>query len=479
LFFTFYFFDEMIPDNKTDFLFQPDIMFSIWSSVSIPVMIVRENDLIVLEANPQAKSIFSGICQDLKGKKIGGLGIWPENQDSRNFFRKFDKESRIENFELCLQVEKDRLCDFLISTDTIEVAGIRYRLVMMRDITELKVAEQLTREKENLFEVAVNSLHELVIIHNDGKILFANEIFKRSFGIPGEDCIGRQLEDYIHIPKYNYRSKQSGNIQSVGKKSGLPVEVNLSLPDGSVKYYTYKTLPIKYSDYDVLMSILIDVTERKNLEQAMMGKVLESAERERNLLVKNLHDDLGPDISTIRLLLSSIDQLAKNDEPVAPRLAQCLNYIDDVITKLKSITADISPDLVDRFGLDSSLRALIDKLTTDVLNINVTSNIQNVRFSSKVEINLYRVISELIENTLEHSGASVADLKIKYSCKELSVVYKDNGNGFDVGSISPNDSGSGILNMINRINSLNGKIEFKEYEGQVITVIRINTEPVS
>jgi PAS domain S-box-containing protein len=469
----------MRPDFTGDFLFQPDIMYSIWASVSIPVMIVREDDLIVLEANPQAKSIFSGICPDLQGNRIDGLGIWQKNRESLEFIRKVKDEPKLENYELNVQVEKNRSGDFLVNTDTMEVSGIRYRLVMMREITELKVAERLDREKQSLYESAINSLHELIIIHDGGKILFANEIFKKIFGISGNEIKGRQFEEYIHIPKYFYHSKQNGNILLQGNKPGLLNEIKLSLPDGTVRYYSLNTLPVKFNDNELQMSILIDTTDRKNLEQAMMAKALESAELERNLLAENLHDDLGPDLSTIRLLLSSIDQLVKNDEPVTERLAKCRSYIDSVITKLKSITAYISPDLVDRFGLHSSLTALIAKLTAgSALRLNFISNIQNVRFPNKVEINLYRVISELIENTLEHSGASQADLKIKYGCKELSIVYKDNGKGFDVGSISLNDSGSGILNMINRINSLNGKIDFKEYERQVITVIRINSEPV-
>jgi len=228
----------MRPDITTDFLFQPDIMFSMWKSVSVPVIIVRMDDLIVLEANPQAKNLFSNVCPDLTGKRLDSLQLWPDDQKSKAFLRKLADTPKIENYELNLHVEQESSGDFLINTDTMEIAGITYRLIMMRDITE-----------------------------------------------------------------------------------------------------------------------------RKNLEQAMMGKILESAERERNELVATLHDDIGADLSTIRLLLSSLNQLVLNNYPFKPRLVQCLTYLDNVIMKIKIITADISPDEISRFGLETSLGALIFKLT--------------------------------------------------------------------------------------------------------------------
>jgi PAS domain S-box-containing protein len=468
----------MVPENSTeDFLFQPDIMYSIWTSVSIPVMVVRENDLTILEANTPAKKTFSDLYADLNGKKIEDLGLWTENQDFMVFLDKFRDDLRIDNYELCMKVGKDRSADFLINSDTMNVAGVRYKLLMMRNITELKIAERAAKAKELLYESAFNKLNEVVIIQDNEKIIFGNESFKKTFGIHGDEHLGRQRQAYIRLPLYDDISKPGVKDKFGTNKSGLPNEIKIDLADGSVKYYTFNSLPINYTDHEVLMTILIDITGRKAFEQGMMAKALESVERERNLLVESLHDDLGPDLSTIRLLLSSIDELAKNQEPFATRMAQCLSYIDGVILKLKSIAADITPDLVDRFGLHSSLVALIDRMISGKsLLVNFKSNIQNVRFSSKVEINIYRVISELIENTVKHSGASQADLKISYDFGELSVVYMDNGKGFDVGGISPGDSGSGILNMINRVNSLNGKIDFKQHEENVITLIKVNAE---
>lgn len=469
----------MVPENSTDFLFQPDIMYSIWTSVSIPVMVVRANDLIILEANPPARNTFSGISPELNGKRIDHLGLWPESAETGDFLKKFREDSRIENYELCLKTGKEKASDFLINTDTMEVAGVRYKLMMMRDITELKVAERSAKEKELLFESAVNNLSEMVVIHDNGKIIFGNGTFKKTFGVSDDDFLGRNIQEYIRLPKFENIAIPDSKALLESGKTGLLNEIKISQVDGPVRYYTFNTQKINYTEHEVLMTILIDITQRKCYEQAMMAKALESVERERNMLVEKLHDDLGPDMSTIMLLLSSIDQLARDNEPVGTRLAQCLGYMDHVIMKLKSITADISPDAVDRFGLDSSLRALIGKLTANkALSIDVKSNIHDLRFLSNVEINVYRIVSELIENTVQHSGANRADLRIKYGNGELLIIYKDNGKGFDVKSISLNNAGSGILNIINRVNSLNGKIDFKQNEGHVITVIKVKAETV-
>jgi len=367
------------------------------------------------------------------------------------------------------------LAVFLISVENMDANGVKCRLIMMRDITELKIAESNAEEREKLFESLVYNLPHVIIIHNNGKILFANEAFKNNFGSIDETPVGQTMDTFIRMRITDDIPKQGGNPQIAQRKARLLNEFNYTTPDGTLKYFNFKTLPVRYQGQQAHISILVDTTERKILEQAVLDKLLESEEEERSQYAADLHDDLGPILSAIKLYLSSIMDLITGNGEVMVRLSKSINFIDEAIIKLKIITNNISSDSIGRFGLDSSLRTFIDKINWHGrLKINLKSNINDLRFSPKIETNIYRIISELINNSLQHSGAQLIDLKLNYSRNTLSLVYQDDGKGFDVKRISLRNTGSGLINMINRVNLLEGSIDFQENDGKVTTLISID-----
>jgi signal transduction histidine kinase len=118
---------------------------------------------------------------------------------------------------------------------------------------------------------------------------------------------------------------------------------------------------------------------------------------------------------------------------------------------------------------------------TKTIRIDLLSNLKDERFDSNVEVVLYRVICELINNTIKHAQAKKIDISLTREGEYLNIVYKDDGKGFNVSKVieQPASSGMGFSNIYSRINSLKGEIniESEHKKGTLVTIkVRLNDE---
>ena len=154
------------------------------------------------------------------------------------------------------------------------------------------------------------------------------------------------------------------------------------------------------------------------------------------------------------------------------------NLINESITSLKYTSNNLSPHILENFGLVSAIDSFLEKINAlGGIEISFSSNIENIRFEDQTEINLYRVICELFNNTFKHSRAEKASLLIHYADNRLVAQYFDDGIGFDTENI-PDKTGMGIFNMRSRLKTINGSIAFKRIKPQgMMTNIVLRATP--
>lgn len=199
--------------------------------------------------------------------------------------------------------------------------------------------------------------------------------------------------------------------------------------------------------------------QRQLTERRILTTVLRTEEKERMRFSKELHDGLGPLLSSARM---SLTELAKtNHTPADTELIANTSYvIEEAIRSLREISNNLSPHTLNSFGLARAVNSFIThSLSLRALknvDIKFDTNLKTERFDSNVEVILYRVICELINNSLKHSGASNIRLDMQYADDEIAIKYTDDGKGFDTAAVI--DTGMGLSNITSRINSLNGKV---------------------
>jgi len=197
----------------------------------------------------------------------------------------------------------------------------------------------------------------------------------------------------------------------------------------------------------------------------ILATVLRTEEKERARFSGELHDGLGPLLSSAKMSLSALNAKGLTGAE-RKTLADTRYVIDEAICSLREISNNLSPHVLGEFGLGRGVANFVNRLAGfhPGTRIDYRTNLTSERFDTNVEVILYRVVCELISNTLRHSGASEVALSIDYDGAGLSLDYSDNGCGF-----SPSDDGArgmGLANMSSRVNTLGGTLDVQSTRGE-------------
>lgn len=227
----------------------------------------------------------------------------------------------------------------------------------------------------------------------------------------------------------------------------------------------------------LLVQKIFDYITRTELQQRIserriLNTILRTEEKERQRFSKDLHDGLGPLLSSAKM---SISALSNMEDERSKEILRNANYvIDEAIRSLREISINLSPHILNDFGLSRAVSNFINKLPRSSMRINYSTNLRTERFDMDIEVILYRVICELINNSLKHSGATQVTISLVYADEMLRLDYRDNGCGFDVSA--QERQGMGIVNIRSRIRSLKGNMTMKSTPGKgMATQIEIHT----
>lgn len=213
---------------------------------------------------------------------------------------------------------------------------------------------------------------------------------------------------------------------------------------------------------------------RRQTEKMFLNTIIQTEEKERKRFAKDLHDGLGPLLSTVKMSVSSLAQM-KHDDASREIVENTELVINEAIKSLKEISDNLSPHVLNNFGLVRALSNFSNKINiTKTIRINLVSNLKDDRFDSNVEVVLYRVVCELINNTIKHAKAKKIDLSLTKDGDYLTIIYQDDGKGFNVAKVieQPATGGMGFSNIYSRINSLKGEIniESEHKKGTWVTI---------
>jgi signal transduction histidine kinase len=206
---------------------------------------------------------------------------------------------------------------------------------------------------------------------------------------------------------------------------------------------------------------------RDETEKRVLSAVIRTEEVERQRFAKELHDGIGPLLSVAKMLLSGLDASRKDsndnlDRQLKHNLQQ---VVDEAIASVREISTNISPHVLNDFGLKEAISSFIKKLrAAEAIDVQFNTNIERRRFSYSVEVIMYRVICELINNTIRHANADAIHLELHWEKDALYLHYRDNGRGFDPPRTSAH-GGMGIRNMQYRLRSGNGDIHITSAPG--------------
>jgi signal transduction histidine kinase len=238
---------------------------------------------------------------------------------------------------------------------------------------------------------------------------------------------------------------------------------------GEPRFIEANSTTINYYGEKVVLSMLRDITERKQMAQSILSEVVQAEDRERKRLATDLHDGLGPTLSTLNMYIEWLaDKERKEDSEEILRLSR--QTIKEAITQLRSISYNLSPHLLEKFGLNAAVQSLVDAMNEKgEIDFRFQSNISE-RLPKKCESALFWVIKECVNNTQKHSKAKESFISLYVKNELLYFDYADNGVGFDYDAVKKNSKGMGLYNIQNRIQSVGGESEIISETGKGIKI---------
>ncbi len=202
----------------------------------------------------------------------------------------------------------------------------------------------------------------------------------------------------------------------------------------------------------------------KSLRLESANAMLKGQEIERNRIAKDLHDSVGALLSSIKLHFETIKGHISNTKgnQVYDKTNQ---LIDEACFEVRNISHDMMPGSLIRFGLIPALQDYTSKLRSDKkLAVDIINYGIPEKLDDSVSLNAYRIIQELLNNVIKHSGAKEVLVQLTMKNDQLNIMVEDDGHGFDPNAAK--EKGMGLKNIISRVNYLNGQIHFDSEEGK-------------
>ncbi len=417
--------------------------------------------------NPAWEEIFEYQSSEILGHCIDNFLLEQEELISKLFLQNILVDKKIYNYETELLTKSGKIV--ILRFNVIGVKNNKGEIVGVQgtayDITKYKKAEKEIKKLNTAIEQSAN----IVIVTNfDGVVEYANKRFSEVTGYTNEEIIvktpgilksGMQSTKFYHDMWMKIKSKQEwyGEFQNKKKNGELYWESAIITPILDISGNIVNFIGVKE-----------DITERKLYEKRMLSAIIEAEETERKRFAEDLHDELGPYLSGIKLFIS---QFRKEKLSLTQRLQLTENIdemIDESIAKTKLISNILMPNILMDFGYIKALESFINKINyAQKLNIEFIKPKAVKEINSINEIVMYRIIIELINNSLKHSNCDKIKIAILHK-KSINIKYQDNGIGFNLEDTIEEKRGNGLINILNRLKSINAQYTFNSYQGKGI-----------
>jgi len=203
------------------------------------------------------------------------------------------------------------------------------------------------------------------------------------------------------------------------------------------------------------------------LEINYLKNMMLTEDNERTRIARELHDGIGGMLGAVRMNLGALKK-AHPDFAGNPKLEDIADMLQETAVDVRKTAHNLMPDMLMKNNLKEALTKYCDRINdNNELLLDIQFNFGEVKLGKTIELMIYRIIQELIQNIMKHANASKASIQIMHIDKKLSLLVEDNGKGFE---LDHQNSGTGIQNLKSRVKSFDGSLSVFSSIGKGTTV---------
>ncbi len=344
------------------------------------------------------------------------------------------------------------------------------------DITERKKSEvEMLKmhadlaESESKFRSLVEQSLVGVFILQGERFIYTNPGFEKISGYTTAQLEeGLYLKDLVHdedigIVKEKYTTK----ISMPGISDHYIIKGVRG--DGEIRNIEIISSVISYKGEAAMIGTVIDITDRVMEEKKIAQAVINAQERERLQVGMELHDNVQQIMAASLLNLDILKTYLDNRQPAVEMINQLKTYSSEAIAELRRLSHQLAPSIDSMLSLREKIRALTENMNiAGQLRIRLEVDEFKMELSNNIQIAIYRMVQEQLNNILKYAEASDVSIRIKKEKDFIVLTIEDDGKGFD---LAQNKEGIGLENIRRRAHLLNGKSEIISAPGKGCKVI--------
>ncbi|MEI6049906.1 MAG: PAS domain S-box protein [Bacteroidota bacterium] len=397
---------------------------------------------------------------------------------------KSDKKYRIQFGRAPVEITVADSDRDIVETDKIVKRAARVRIVdeneriFMSDkkIFELKnVAKALQESEEKNRLLMDNSGLGIGYYDKEGRILMLNHEAVKNFGGKASDYIGKNLTEIfgnedgqVFIKRLNFTVESGSSLQyedymKHGEKEGWYLSTYTRILDGK-------------GNVDGIQVIANNITDRKLGEkklkesqkklQKLARHLDEIMENERSLVALNLHDDLGQELTAIKMNIAWVkSRIGVQSQAVNEKIDDISQMISETIESIKEISSFLRPLILFDLGLVPAFASLLKKFEKQSgIRCLFSYEHEEFQIGNRISLILYRILQESLTNIARHSEASLAEVKLRLVKNKIEMQITDNGKGIGKNEVNSLTS-MGIAGLKERVRSISGRLLIKGEKG--------------
>lgn len=367
------------------------------------------------------------------------------------------------------------------ATSEMSVRAERFALLnLMEDAVAAKQrADMLVKELQEAndrLRLLIESATDCSIFTTDrqGIVNSWNSGSERIYGFREDEIIGRSIE-LLFTQEDRERQMHIREMEEAIANGRALDERWHRRKDGSVFYASGVTQPLGGSGNEGFVKIARDMTEHIHADQArrekeLMQTLVDAQEAERRRIARDLHDELGQQLTALRLKLDGVSKEApKALESSITEVQDIAKSIDEGVDFL---AWELRPAALDDLGLVPALEKYVREWSNYAqvagsLNASVK---EDRRFDPPVETALYRIVQEGLNNIHKHAGAKHADVLLRLRNGNIIMIITDDGVGFEPAACPPSGKGIGLIGIKERVQMIGGKFEIESSVGSGTTL---------
>lgn len=465
---------------------------------SAPVGYVTLDDShVMVEANHTAAQMLNQPQAKLIGQRLTAYVLPPDQDTYHLFHQELIKTDGVHHTRI-------RLVDLHDTRRYVLLEGQRVRRpnlagtdktwachLVISDITTLVQTEQT-------YQTLVDNAIQGMLVLQGETVVFANNAVSKITGRPTAEIIDRPIGQILATdpPFHHHKDSPPQQVRPANAPNEQPTETRFTTHRGQERWLETYANPIEYQGKPAMLVVILDITERKRAEadrtrlltevikqrgqlKALTARLAETQEAEQKALARELHDQVGQQLTSLNLNLNTLRARCLELTPPAPPpvlslVDTSLQLVEETTERIQNVMANLRPPVLDDYGLLAALQWYLTELTPQVdFTIHLQGQDPSPRLPAAVELAMFRVVQEALTNIIKHSQASQVVIRLETMDNLVSLTIADNGAGFE-----PNDqpdlakrTGWGLLTMAERIEAVGGHCLVLSQPGQGTLVV--------